>query len=77
MQLLTATQEGKELRYAREVPLGDDPELKKDQLSCEVQSEGLEDQLLKAPRFLGLVFPRKPRPVRLPPTEDEEPDTSK
>jgi hypothetical protein len=101
VRLLTATAEGDELRYAGEVPLGEDKALQKDllarfaslksgtalfpdldvkavwlrpRLSCEVEAEGLKDQLLKAPRFLNLVFPKKPQPVRLPPAEDAEAD---
>ena len=38
----------------------------------EVEAEGIEDQLLKAPRFLNLVFPKKPQPVRVPDAEDAE-----
>jgi hypothetical protein len=99
VRLLTATAEGKELRYAGEVPLGEDKAVQKDllarfaslksstalfpdldvkavwlrpRLSCEVEAEGLKDQLLKAPRFLNLVFPKKPQPVRLPATEEAE-----
>jgi hypothetical protein len=92
--LLMATVDGGEMRYAGTVPVGDDPDVKKDlltrftplkadapvfpdlgvravwlqpRLACEVESAGLdEDQLLKEAQFKGLVFPKKPQPVRVP-----------
>src|SRR5262249_23709741 len=39
-------------------------------LSCEVEAEGLEGERFKAPRLLGLVFPKKPKPARLPAPKD-------
>jgi hypothetical protein len=43
-------------------------------LACEVEAAGLdEDQLLKDPRFKGLVFPKKTQPIRGPKAGTQDP----
>jgi hypothetical protein len=45
----------------------------KPRLTCEVESTGVdEDELFKTPEFKGLVFPKKPEPVRVPDGEKKD-----